>query len=370
MSLFCLQKKAVRGIATALMALFVVNGPIVPSANAEEFRIKYGAFHSASETFIQVITRMMENVTERTDGRVTFEPYYGGSLLKAPDLYPGMARGAVDMVTSVPHAFNPQEFPLSGITLPFTTDNVFAATIAYREWYRQSPEVQSEFQRNNAFLLLGWPVAENVLWTNKPIRTADDLRGMRIRMLLGPGEALSLLGAAAVAVPYTESIELLERGGVDGITTTFLEQGVRDGLGDVAAYLSSGGRMGIFAVTMTSIRGDLWERLPDDVKEIFLDEAEKATADYLQVVDDANDRAVDQLIAAGKVEVIEIGEAEERRWRELTEDKLHANYIERAKKVGADGQELMDRFRQLVDENEDGHPYVTGIDRYREKLKQ
>lgn len=370
MPLFCLKERVARRVATAFTALFVASAPMTTGAAAEEFRIKYGAFHSASETFIQVITKMMENVTQRTEGKVTFEPYYGGSLLKAPDLYPGMARGAVDMVTSVPHAFNPQEFPLSGITLPFTTDNVFAATIAYRDWYRQSPEVQAEFQRNNAFLLFGWPVAENVLWTKKPVRTAADLKGMRIRMLLGPGEAFSLLGATAVAVPYTEAIELLERGGVDGITTTFLEQGVRDGLGDVATYLSSGGRMGIFAVTMTSIRGDLWERLPQDVKDIFLDEAEKATTDYLTVVDSANDRAVDQLIAAKKVEVIEIDEAEERRWRELTEGPLHANYIERAKTVGADGQALMDRFRALVSENEPTHPYVTGIARYQARLKQ
>lgn len=370
MSLLTFKNRAASKIAVTLAAFLVASAPMTVAANADEFRIKYGAFHSASETFIQVITQMMENVTERTEGKVTFEPYYGGSLLKAPDLYPGMARGAVDMVTSVPHAFNPQEFPLSGITLPFTTDNVFAATIAYRDWYAQSPEVQSEFQRNNAFLLLGWPVAENVLWTKKPVRTADDLKGMRVRMLLGPGEAFSLLGATAVAVPYTEAIELLERGGVDGITTTFLEQGVRDGLGDVATYLSSGGRMGIFAVTMTSIRGDLWEQFPQEIKDIFLDEAQKATGDYLESVDAANDRAVEQLIAAKKIEVIEIDEAEERRWRELTEGELHKNYIERAQRVGADGQALMDRFRKLVDENEASHPYVTGITRYQEKLNQ
>src|SRR5690625_6205740 len=53
-------------------------------------KIKYGAYHTANETFIKEITQMMDTITERTDGEVVFEPYYAGSLLKAQDLYPGM----------------------------------------------------------------------------------------------------------------------------------------------------------------------------------------------------------------------------------------------------------------------------------------
>src|SRR5690625_532233 len=60
-------------------------------------KIKYGAYHTANETFIKEITQMMDTITERTDGEVVFEPYYAGSLLKAQDLYPGMSCGAGDM---------------------------------------------------------------------------------------------------------------------------------------------------------------------------------------------------------------------------------------------------------------------------------
>lgn len=343
---------------------------IMPAIAADKpITIKYGAFHSPNESFIKVITKMTENITQRTDGRVRFEMYYGGSLLKAADLYPGMARGAADMVSSVPHAFNAREFPLSGVTLPFTTDNVPAATIAWQEWYKQSPEVQQEFKRNRAHLLLAWPAPENVLWTQKEVNKAEDLKGMRIRMLLGPGEALSILGATAVATPYTESIELLQRGGVEGITTTFFEQGVRDGLGDIANYLSSAAKMGVFAVNLTSIRADLWEELPADIKAVFEDEASKATQAYFEELEQANMKAAEMLLSAKRAKVTELDPEEEQRWRDLTEQELHAAYIERAKRVKADGAALIARYKDLVAKYSNEYQYKTGIELYQELVK-
>lgn len=338
-------------------------------AQAAPVTIKYGAYHSANETFITAINDMMSAITDRTQGEIVFEPYYGGSLLKAQDLYPGLARGAVDMVTSAPQAFNPRDFPLSGVTLPFMTDNVHAATYAYQDWFSNNPAVQAEFKRNGAHLLLGWSLAENVIWTKKPINTAADLKGMRIRMLLGPGEALSLLGATAVATPYTEAIDLLQRGGVDGISTTFFDQGVRDGLGNVADYMSSGGRMGVFAIMLTSIREKLWDSFSPETQAIFNEEAAKATVRYFNALDNAANKAVQQL-ENSNIKVQEIDPEEAKRWQELTQTTLHQNYIDRAARVKADGRALLDDYQARIDKYSAEHPYVTGIDKFLQKKAQ
>jgi len=341
-----------------------------PAAAQEKIQIKFASLHAATESFMQTTARMFENVTARTGGRVTFETYYGSSLLKAADLYPGLASGAVGMASSVPSGFNPREFPVSGVILPCTTENALASTLAYKEWYETTPEVQAEFKRNNAHMLLGWPVAENVLWTQKRVETMQDLRGLRLRMLLGPGEALSMLGATAVAVPYTETIDLLQRGGVDGISSSFLEQGVRDGLGDVVNYVSSGGRFGIYTVIQTSVRLDLWNKLPDDIKQVFRDEAEKATAQYMKDTDAAVANAAALLHKAKKTKVVVMDPAEEARWCEATKGKLLANYVERTARVKADGKALHDKFRDLVAKHSKDHPYKTALDRYLATAKQ
>ncbi|HLS17090.1 MAG TPA: TRAP transporter substrate-binding protein DctP [Paenalcaligenes sp.] len=327
-------------------------------------KIKYGAYHTANETFIKEITQMMDTITERTDGEVVFEPYYAGSLLKAQDLYPGMSRGAVDMVTSAPQAFNTRDYPLTGVVLPFMSDNPLATTMAFQDWVDANPEVGEEFDRNGAHLLFGWSLGENVLWTKKAVTEASDLEGMRIRMLLGPGEALSILGATAVATPYTEAIDLLQRGGVDGISTTFFDQGVRDGLGDVSDYVSSAGDMGVFAVMLTSIRKPVWEGFDEQTRDIFNEEIALATERYFASLDEAIDGAVDKLAENERIQIGEISADEAARWRELTQDELHSNYNDRAKTVNADGQKLIDDFTARIAEYETQYPYQTGIERF------
>lgn len=353
------MKKLVKAVASAIGISVLLS-----SAVYGETKVKYAAYHTANETFIREISQMMDNITERTKGEVVFEPYYAGSLLKAQDLYPGLARGAVDMVTSAPQAFNPRDFPLSGVVLPFMTDNPVAATYAFSDWVAANPEVQQEYKKNGAHLLFGWSLAENVLWTKKKIETDADLKGMRIRMLLGPGEALSLLGATAVATPYTEAIDLLQRGGVDGITTTFFDQGVRDGLGDVSNYVSSAGDMGVFAVMLTSIRSKLWDKFDDETKAIFEDEAAKATERYFVALDSTIDEAVAKLAKKQNIAVAEISDDEAKKWRDLTQSALHDNYIERAKRVKADGQKLISDYEARVQEHAANSTYQTGIQRF------
>jgi hypothetical protein len=160
---------------------------------------------------------------------------------------------------------------------------VQAASYAFRDWYNNTPEVQKEFQRNNVHVLLTIPAAENVLWSMKKVTTAADLKGMRIRTLLGPGDALVALGATAVTVPYTDAIDLLTRGGVDAISTTPFEQGVKDGLPEMVNYLSPAARMGIFATVITAINLDKWKAMPKDLQEIFTSSANNALKFYASV---------------------------------------------------------------------------------------
>ena len=46
----------------------------------------------------------MDEVTRRTNGRITFEKYFSGSLLKPSDILPGVSSGAADIGNSVPSA--------------------------------------------------------------------------------------------------------------------------------------------------------------------------------------------------------------------------------------------------------------------------
>ena len=198
----------------------------------------------------------------------------------------------------------------------------------------------------------------------KRVNTAADLKGMRIRTLLGPGDALQALGATAVTVPYTDAIDLMQRGGVDAISTTPFEQGVKDGLAEMTNFLSTGGRMGIFATVMTSINLDRWKSFSKPLQDVFTTAADNALNWYIDAQNKETDECVEILLKSKRIQVAPLDPAEEKRWREATAQVVFNKYAEAVKRVGGNPEALTKSFNTLVAKYEAQRKYVTGIDRY------
>lgn len=350
-------------LASVLVGGLLASAPAI-AQDIKPMTMKVASNYPATSLFSRVQQHFFEQVTAKTEGKVKFEYFYGGVLLKATDVFPGISRSVVDIGFSVPAAFNPREYPISDITLPFITENPGAASLAFRDWYNNNPAVQGEFKKNNVHVLLTLPAAENVLWSMKKVTTAADLKGMRIRTLLGPAEVLTSLGATAVTVPYTDAIDLLSRGGVDAISTTPFEQGVIDGLPNMVNYLSPAARIGVFATIVTGINLQKWNSLPKSLQDIFNTAANDALAFYISEQSIEADKSVEVLLASTKVEVVPMDDAEAKKWRESTNDAIVKKYLDKAKAAGADGQALLDDYIALIRKYEAQSPYVTGIDRY------
>lgn len=350
-------------LASLLIGGLIISAPAV-AQDFKPMKLKVASNYPATSLFSRVQQHYFDQVTKKTGGKVTFEWFYGGVLLKATDVFPGISRNVVDIGFSVPAAFNPREYPISDITLPFVTENPGAASMAFRDWYSTSPAVQNEFKKNDVHMLLSLPAAENVLWSMKKINTAADLKGMRIRTLLGPAEVLTALGATAVTVPYTDAIDLLSRGGVDAISTTPFEQGVIDGLPNMVNNLSNAARMGIFATVVTGINLKKWNSFPKPLQDIFTSSANDALMFYVSEQSKEVDKSVDILLKSTKVQVSTLDDAEAKRWRDTTNEAVLKKYLDKAARNGANGQQLVDSYIALVRKYEKEYPYVTGVDRF------
>ncbi len=353
-------------LASLLIGGLIVSAPAV-AQDFKPMKLKVASNYPATSLFSRVQQHYFDQVTKKTGGKVTFEWFYGGVLLKATDVFPGISRNVVDIGFTVPAAFNPREYPISDITLPFVTENPGAASMAFRDWYNTTPAVQNEFKKNDVHMLLSLPAAENVLWSMKKVNTAADLKGMRIRTLLGPAEVLTALGATAVTVPYTDAIDLLSRGGVDAISTTPFEQGVIDGLPNMVNHLTNAARMGIFATVVTGINLKKWNSFPKPLQDVFTSSANDALMFYVSEQSKEADKSVDILLKSTKVQVSTLDAAEAKRWRDATNSAVLKKYLDKAARNGANGQQLVDSYIALVRKYEKEYPYVTGIDRFMAK---
>lgn len=329
--------------------------------------LKYATLYSATDFYEVASKHFIEEVTKRSNGRIKFETYYGGSLLKARELSPGVSAGAVDIAVTVPGAFEPEQFPLTGVTVPYLTSNPYATTAAFKELYETSPELQEEFSKHNQKLLYAMGSGENTLWTNKEIRTPDELKGQRIRVTLGVADALAALGATPVGIPWSEALDLIQRGGVDGVSATPFDQGVKTGLADIIPYVSDAGGVGSYAVVTVVMNTQKWEGLDDEARKIIEEVAAELPAYYVDELDKEVDAMVEKLANSPKVTVIDIDSEQAKAWSETGGKAALDVWTKRAARAVEDPAAFMERYTSVVREKEAERPYQTGVRRYVEK---
>lgn len=173
----------------------------------------------------QALIAYGDAIEEATDGRITFEYYFAGSLHPLAETSEALADGLVDLTFFVPLADSQAaRFPItvwaSELALlndPSMPAGYLAGTAAQSQWAAEQPELIAEMESAGiqiATSLLTHPRYD--LLCTKPIQTLADAQGTRVRV---PGgvwlKQVEALGMVPVALSGSESYEGLQRGIVD-----------------------------------------------------------------------------------------------------------------------------------------------------------
>ena len=329
--------------------------------------LSYATYFNANDPLVRVDLWFMEQVEERSKGEITFDQYLGGAMLGGPEIYPGLSRGAVDIGMSVPAAFQRDEYVLSNVTLPYVTVDSVATTYAFNQLAQELPELTAEYESRNIKLLYGLGFSENNIWSNEAIRTIEDLQGMRIRSVMSIADALNILGAVPVSMGFGDAVAGLQRRLVDGLSSAPFLTTMSFGVHEFAPFVSDGGGMGVYAVSSTGINLDVWNGLTEDQQAIVTEVASEVPGFYASILNEMVDEAVDALHEAGVTEVIVMSDEESGRLRDAVVEPLWSNWLNAANAAGYDGQAVLNRYRELVAENEAARDYVPGLDLYMQR---
>ena len=340
----------------------LLSGIGLGAAAQEKRELTYATFYGSNDFYETSSKYFMDEVTRRTDGLITFQPYYGGSLLKTTEMSTGLSKGAADIGAAVPAAFNPREFPLSGVVLPFISENPPAVTQAFADLYRTNADLQQEYERNNQRLLWALGSGENTLWTNKPVKAQDDLKGSRIRAIIGLADAFKALGGTPISIPWVEALELVQRGGAEGVSGTPFNQAIQTKVFDMAPYGSNGGRMGVYTLVTWSMNLDTWKSLDEETRRIMEEVARSVPGQYFGKYEADVDQAVAAARAA-KVKYVPMDEQEAARWKAIAQPVVNQKWMEAAARQTKDPAGLLEQFTGLVRKYEAQIPYTTGFDR-------
>jgi tripartite ATP-independent transporter DctP family solute receptor len=255
--------------------------------------------HAAPVTDLQqnLATFFAEELSKRTNGEVTVQIFPQGQLGNDNAMIDGARAGIIDIVMSGLNNFSGLMPESAALTLPFMFPNREVAYSVLDGDIGQG--VLAKFEEHG-LKGLGFPENGYRNMTNNrgPIRTPEDVRGLRMRVNSSKAlnDMFELLGAQPQQIPVAELYTALEVGVVDsqdhpiGVTLSFKFY-------EVQKYLSL--TQHAYAPLAIAMNLESFNALTAEQQQIVLDVSKEAVDMQRQLSIDSEDKMIAELEAKG-----------------------------------------------------------------------
>jgi len=325
-------------VASALCLFFV---PFGNAASEKPIELSYANFFPPTHIQSQLPESWCREVEKRTNGKVKITYYPGGTLLSAPKIFNGVVDGIADIGNSV-LGYSRGMFPsMEAIDLPVGYPNGVVATKVINDFYNEFKP--KPFKRVK--VLYFHAHGPGILHSKRPVRTLEDIKGMKVRSYGFNAKMTAALGAVPVALPQSGVYEALQKGVADG---TFSPAEVLKGwkqaevIKSTTLCYSVGYTAGFFVV----MNKDKWDSLPADVKKVI----EAVNAEWVTKYGPAWDKSDAEGLAFSKSlgnEVISLSPEESAKWADAVKPVLD-DYAKAADKKGLPGKKYVEYIKNKI----------------------
>ncbi|MFC1968532.1 TRAP transporter substrate-binding protein [Chloroflexota bacterium] len=209
-------------------------------------------------------------VAQLSNGRLVIEPYPTDALVAAFDVFDAVSQGKIECGHSWPGYWRNKE-------PSFELFSSIPNQMTQQEWvvWLYGPARGMDLWRElyGKYDVVPFPGAlsgpEFGFFTNKPVRTLADFKGLRLRAVGMAADILNELGATTVSLPMAEIIPAMKKGSVDGCEFGTPTIDWQLGFQDVAKYVCLPSWHQPSAMYETMVNSSAWNKLPDDLKAIF-----------------------------------------------------------------------------------------------------
>jgi TRAP-type C4-dicarboxylate transport system substrate-binding protein len=283
-----LKKKVKRSLKNSLLSTLLTCGIFsfgmgITQLQAQTVQLRVTSFHPERAAFSQAIISWAEQVTKKTDGRIKFQFFWGGSLLSAQDTLPGVADGRAD-VGLTGAVYHPSQMPLSMIdSLPFMSPNGAAVGEAFNDMYASSSAFRSEYEKSGVILAGYAPVSVNLFFSKRELPTVESLKGLRARTLGLAANALVAVGANPIALPQPQVYDGLEKGLLDAAFGAGIDLGVDFGFQKVAKNVVDP-NYGVWAHGILILNKVVYEKMTPSDRKIIDEMRKEFTKKYMEIL--------------------------------------------------------------------------------------
>lgn len=335
-------------ILTAAMIVSVVFmggcGKNEPAASEEQvIELTYSIFFPP--THIQCITaeNWAKEIESRTNGRVKITMYPSGTLTKAPQVYEGVVSGISDIGMSC-FAYTRGRFPLlEGLDLPMGyPDGVTASRIATDLATKYAPAELADTK-----VLYIHAHGPGILASKKPVRTLEDMKGLKVRATGLSAKIVTNMGGVPVAMSQPETYEALQKGVVEAtLCPAETLKGWKQG--EVIDSVTDSSVVGYTTSMFVVMNKDKWTALPADIQQIFTDVSAEWVLKHGQAWDQADQEGW-AFIKELNREIIPLTDEQKQRWKEAVQPVID-EYIAAAGEKGLPGAAFVNDIQVMITE--------------------
>jgi tripartite ATP-independent transporter DctP family solute receptor len=247
-----------------------------PATNDKVIEIKLAGTLPEGHAITDSLMKFEEEVEKLSEGKVDVKVFPNMQLGGGREILEGVQLGTIQMCES-------SLAPLAGFNKEFLAFNlpyIFKSReIAYKFLDGEIGASMKDSVISSGFKILDyWENGiRHVTNNTRPIKTPEDLEGLKIRTMENPVhmESFRQMGANPTPMAFGEVFTALQQGAIDGQENPFSNINSMK-FQEVQKYISTTGHF--FDVTGFLINPDFFDSLPADIQEAIIEASKTATA--------------------------------------------------------------------------------------------
>lgn len=256
------MKKKIGVIAFIFFLLFM---GYYTDTKAQTINLKYATFLPPTHHLTLMAQNFAVDIAKRTNGKVKITVHAGGTLLNAVKMYNGVQTGIADI--GISHcAYTRGRFPvMEALELPLGFSSGYVGSMVSSDFYKKVKPTEW-----NAIHPLYFHSA-NPNWIqtlNKPVKTLEELNGMKIRATGRVADLVKALGGNPIPLEMADLYESLRRGVIDGNMGP-IEMMKSWKVGELLRYATTSWGIGSVYAFYVVMNKNKYDQLPADIKKIF-----------------------------------------------------------------------------------------------------
>ncbi|MCX5802696.1 MAG: TRAP transporter substrate-binding protein [Proteobacteria bacterium] len=281
---------------------------------ADVIKLKFANYFPPTHMNSVMMGKFCDELNKKLAGKVELTQYTGSTLLSAPKIAAGVSTGIADIGLSN-LAYTRGRFPVMEIMeLPLGFPSAWIAGHVANDFYNKFKP--KDFDAYHVLMLSTSPI--NVIQTlNKPVKTLEELKGLKLRGTGRLGDIVKALGATPIPIETPDLYDSLKRGVIEGALLP-LETLKGFKTGEVQKYVTASWKVGSAYCFYVLMNKNKWDSLPADVKKVINEFSKEFTERWAVEWNNIDIEGREYFTKQGG-QIIPISDAEAARWIKAAE---------------------------------------------------